>query len=35
MRWSYYKGQLTWEPVDVSDAGLEVLFTGRPWKKVG
>ena len=34
MRWSYYKGQLTWEPVDVSDAGLKVLFTGRPWKKV-
>jgi TRAP-type C4-dicarboxylate transport system substrate-binding protein len=34
MRWSYYKGQLTWEPVDVSDAGLRVLFAGRPWKKV-
>jgi TRAP-type C4-dicarboxylate transport system substrate-binding protein len=34
MRWSYYKGQLTWEPVDVSDAGLKVLFAGRPWKKV-
>ena len=34
MRWSYYKGQLTWEPVDVSDAGLKVLFAGRPWKKI-
>ena len=34
MRWSYYKGQLTWEPVDVSDAGLRVLFAGRPWTKV-
>ena len=34
MRWSYYKGELTWEPVDVSDAGLRVLFAGRPWEKV-
>jgi TRAP-type C4-dicarboxylate transport system substrate-binding protein len=34
MRWSYYKGQLSWEAVDVSDAGLKVLFAGRPWKKV-
>ena len=34
MRWSYYKGELTWDPVDVSDAGLKVLFAGRPWEKV-
>jgi len=35
MRWSYYKGQLTWEPVDVGDQGLKAIFAARPWKKVG
>jgi len=35
MRWSYYKGQLTWEPVDVGDLGLKIIFAAHPWKKVG
>jgi len=35
MRWSYYKGQLTWEPVDVGDFGLKIIFAAHPWKKVG
>ena len=35
MRWSYYKGQLTWEPVEVTDLGLKIIFAAHPWKKVG
>jgi hypothetical protein len=35
MRWSYYKGQLTWEPVDVTDLGLKIIYAAHPWKKVG
>jgi TRAP-type transport system periplasmic protein len=35
LRWSYYKGRLTWEPVDVSDLGLRIIFGAHPWKKVG
>lgn len=35
MRWSYYKGQLTWEPVDVGDLGLKIIFAAHPWKKIG
>lgn len=34
VRWSYYKGRLTWEPVDVSDAGHRVIYGAHPWKKV-
>jgi TRAP-type transport system periplasmic protein len=34
MRWSYYKGQLTWEPVDVADLGTKIIFAAHPWKKV-
>jgi len=35
LRWSYYKGRLTWEPVDVSDLGTRIIFGAHPWKKVG
>jgi TRAP-type C4-dicarboxylate transport system substrate-binding protein len=35
MRWSYYKGQLTWEPVELGDLGLRIIFAAHPWKKVG
>jgi TRAP-type C4-dicarboxylate transport system substrate-binding protein len=35
MRWSYYRGRLTWEPVDVPDLGLKIIFAAHPWKKVG
>ena len=34
VRWSYYEGRLTWEPVNVSDAGLRVIYGAHPWKKV-
>jgi TRAP-type C4-dicarboxylate transport system substrate-binding protein len=35
VRWSYYRGRLTWEPVEVSDLGLRIIFGAHPWKKVG
>ena len=34
LRWSYYKGRLSWEPVDVGDLGLKIIFAAHPWKKV-
>jgi hypothetical protein len=34
LRWSYYKGRLTWQPLDVSDLGLRIIFGAHPWKKV-
>jgi TRAP-type transport system periplasmic protein len=34
LRWSYYKGRLTWQPVDVSDLGLRIIYGAHPWKKV-
>ena len=34
VRWSYYEGRLTWQPVDVSDLGLRIIFGAHPWKKV-
>ena len=34
-RWSYYKGRLTFQPVDIADLGLRIIFGAHPWKKVG
>jgi TRAP-type C4-dicarboxylate transport system substrate-binding protein len=35
VRWSYYKGLLTWQPVEVADLGLRIIYGAHPWKKVG
>jgi len=35
VRWCYSRGRLTWEPVEVSDLGLRIIFGAHPWKKVG
>ena len=34
-RWSYYRGRLTFEPIDVDDLGSLIVWTGHPWRKVG
>jgi hypothetical protein len=33
-RWSYYKGRLTFEAVDVIDRGARILHTAHPWRKI-
>ena len=33
-RWSYYKGRLTLQVVDVADAGARVIYTAHPWQKL-
>ena len=33
-RWSYFQGRLSFEALDVSDAGLRVILTAHPWRKV-
>jgi hypothetical protein len=35
LRWSYYKGWLTLEVVDVSDLGARNIYTLHPWHKIG
>jgi TRAP-type C4-dicarboxylate transport system substrate-binding protein len=35
LRWSYYRGQLTFKVVSVADAASRVLYTAHPWRKVG
>jgi hypothetical protein len=34
VRWSYYKGKLSFELIDVADTGLRVIFGAHPWRKV-
>ncbi|HEX6022062.1 MAG TPA: TRAP transporter substrate-binding protein DctP [Solirubrobacter sp.] len=34
LRWSYFGGRLSFEPVDVVDVGRQVLYTAHPWQKV-
>jgi hypothetical protein len=34
-RWSYYRGVLTWVPIDVADPGLRAFWGSHPWRKVG
>jgi hypothetical protein len=33
-RWSYYKGRLTFEAVDVIDRGSRIIHTAHPWRKI-
>jgi TRAP-type C4-dicarboxylate transport system substrate-binding protein len=35
VRWSYFKGQLTFSLVDVQDLGNKIIYTAHPWHKVG
>lgn len=34
-RWSYYKGVLTWVPIDIADPGQRAFWGSHPWRKVG
>jgi TRAP-type C4-dicarboxylate transport system substrate-binding protein len=34
-RWSFYKGELTWVPIDIADLGERIVWGAHPWKKVG
>ena len=34
VKWSYYNGALSFELVDVADAGLRMIFGARPWRRV-
>jgi TRAP-type C4-dicarboxylate transport system substrate-binding protein len=35
LKWSYYRGKLTYQVVDVADAGSRVIYTAHPWRRVG
>jgi len=35
LRWSYYRGRLTFKVVDVPDAGARFGYTAHAWRKVG
>jgi TRAP-type C4-dicarboxylate transport system substrate-binding protein len=34
LRWSYYKGRLTLQVVDVIDLGARIIYSAHPWQKV-
>jgi TRAP-type C4-dicarboxylate transport system substrate-binding protein len=34
LRWSYFKGQLTFTIVDVQDTGARIIYSAHPWHKV-
>jgi TRAP-type C4-dicarboxylate transport system substrate-binding protein len=34
LRWSYYKGRLTLQVVDVLDDGARVIYTAHPWQRI-
>lgn len=33
-KWSYYRGELTFEIVEVADAGSRVIYTAHPWRRI-
>ncbi len=33
-RWSYFKGELTFEPLEIPDLGLRIIFGAHPWKRI-
>jgi hypothetical protein len=35
LRWSYYRGRLTFKVVDVPDAGGRFGYNAHAWRKVG
>ena len=35
LRWSYYRGGLTFRIVDVADLGSRVIYTSHPWRRIG
>jgi TRAP-type C4-dicarboxylate transport system substrate-binding protein len=34
LKWSYYRGKLTFEIVDVADAGSRAIYTAHPWRRI-
>lgn len=34
LRWSYYRGRLTFEVLDVADRGARIIYTAHPWRSV-
>lgn len=35
VRWSYYRGRLTFQIVDVHDPGSRVIYTAHPFRRIG
>jgi hypothetical protein len=35
LKWSYYRGELTFKIVDVADSGSRVIYTAHPWRRIG
>jgi hypothetical protein len=35
VKWSLYRGELTFEIVSVADSGSRVIYTAHPWRRVG
>jgi TRAP-type C4-dicarboxylate transport system substrate-binding protein len=35
LRWSYYRGKLTFEIVDVPAPGGKAIYTAHPWRRIG
>jgi TRAP-type C4-dicarboxylate transport system substrate-binding protein len=35
LKWSYFRGKLTFQVVDVPDAGSRAIYTAHPWRRVG
>jgi hypothetical protein len=35
LKWSFYRGKLTFKVVDVADSGSRVIYTAHPWRRIG
>jgi hypothetical protein len=35
LRWSYYRGKLTFEIVDAPAPGGKAIYTAHPWRRIG
>lgn len=35
LKWSFYRGQLTFKVVDVNGPGSRVIYTAHPWRRIG
>jgi hypothetical protein len=35
VRWSYYKGQLSFEIIHTEDSAAPAMYTAHPWRKIG
>jgi TRAP-type C4-dicarboxylate transport system substrate-binding protein len=35
LKWSYYRGKLTFEIVEVATGGGRVIYTAHPWRRIG